>query len=207
MQETISTVSPNTNKPAKGSKKILGIIIVLIVAAVLAGILIMRKSQKSEKVEVPVTEKKEPTPTEKPQIDKKTVKIQVLNGTGTPGQAGIAVDALKEAGYSSDNIKAANAPDYDHTVTTVSSKEGFEGVADDVKKALESKFDKVEISSTKLGESSEFDIVVTTGGKKFEEATSTPGPTKATSITPSPTSATTTVSPSPSATSTPTPTP
>src|SRR5437763_8547251 len=54
------------------------------------------------------------------------LKIQVQNGTGTPGQAGTAVEAIKKAGYNSDNIKTANATNFNNSSTTISAKAGFE---------------------------------------------------------------------------------
>lgn len=170
---------------------ILGVIILL---SALVGILLTRKPPApTEKKEV-VVEKKEPSPTAKPKIEKSSVKIQVLNGTGTPGQAGIAVKALVEAGYSADNIKTDNADKYDHKTATIDAKPDFEDIAADIKSVLKSSFEDITVQSQKLDGDSEFDIVVTTGGKLFET------PTPAVTVTPS-------ASPTPSLTPSPSPTP
>lgn len=199
----VDPISFNPNQQRGSKKKKTVIVFIVIVAAIIGGMLLLRQSKKTEQPEVTVTGTKEPSPTEKPKIDKKSVKIQVLNGTGTPGQAGTAVEALKKAGYSSDNIKTANAENFNNTVTTITSKDGFDNVASDIKNVLKTTFDEIEIDSTNLDKDSEFDIVVTTGGEKFEEETPTPGPTSAeTTSTPTPTS-TPTLTP----TTTPTPTP
>lgn len=186
--------NPNQQVSNKKSKMPIIIGIVLVVVAIAGGIFSYQQSKKTDQVKPVAVEKKEPSPTEKPKIDKNLVKVQVLNGTGTPGQAGTVIDVLKKAGYNIDNIKTDNAKDYNNTVTTITAKDGFDDVASNVKDALKTTFDEINIDSTYLDKDSEFDIIVTTGGKKFEEATPTPSET----LTPSPT---------PSLTLTPSPTP
>lgn len=164
-----NTVSPNLYPHrSTDDKKIAIIIFIVIVAAVVGGILWFRQSKKTEQTMIAVVKKKEPTPTEKPKIDKKSVKIEVLNGTGTPGKAGTTVDALKKAGYDPNNIKAGNAKDFATRVTTITVRAGFEDIASDVKDALKAIFDEINIDSSKLDGKSEFDVIVVTGGKKFE---------------------------------------
>lgn len=207
MQDTISSVVSQPTSPKKKGFPVVALVIVLIVVALIGGFLIMNQSNKEEAPETTITPTQEPQPTEAPTIDKTTVKIQVLNGTGTPGQAGTAVKALVAGGYVEDNITAENAPDYDHTVTTIATKEGFESTAEDIKSALESDFDTVEIDSTALGSSSEFDVVVTTGGKKYEAPTSAPKPTTSSSTPTVTPTGTTSDAATPTPTRTPTPTP
>ncbi|MBI4009383.1 LytR C-terminal domain-containing protein [Candidatus Roizmanbacteria bacterium] len=196
----IETTSSYSN-PQGGSKnkKITIIIIVLIVAALAGGIFMLRQPEKKDEAKVDVAEKKKPTPTEKPKIDKKSVRIQVLNGTGTPGQASTAVEALKKAGYNADSIKTGNAEEFDTIVTTITARAGFADVANDIKGALDETFDEVKIDSSELEEKSEFDIVIVTGGKKFEE--------EETKTTPTLSPTTETVSPTPSPTTSVTATP
>lgn len=188
------TILPYQNPQSKKSK-INGTVWVIIsaIAVILVGGFVLSRQQKKEpevKKDI-VVEKKEPTPTEKPKIEKSAVKIQVLNGTGTPGQAGVAVKALEEAGYSTENIKSSNAEKYDQETTTITSRARFEDIAVDIKNSLKSKFDEISVSSKNLEENSEFDIVVITGGKIFEDTTATPSAT----VTPS--SVSPTVSPTP----------
>lgn len=203
--------------PRKKSKApiIIAIIIVVVVIAI-GGIYMFGKSgEETTETITPtptMTEIKEPTPTEKPEIDKSVVKIQVQNGTGTPGQAGAVVDALKKAGYNADNIKSGNAEEYDHSTTTISMQEEFKEVAEDIKKSLGELYTNVEIDSTNLESSSEFNIVVITGGTQYEEPTkaATSSPTIKLSSSPSTTvspSTTTTVNPSPSLSPSPSPKP
>lgn len=200
----IDTASPYLNKQGKNNKNIVAILgVVVVIAALVGGILMLRQPKKTEQTQVVVVEKKEPSPTEKPKIDKKSVKIQVLNGTGTPGQAGIVVEALTKAEYNPDNIKTDNAEEFNATVTTITARAGFEDVASDIKDVLKGTFDTITIDSSPLDTSSEFDIVVVTGGKKFEEATPTTKP----SVSPTPSLTTPSITITPSLTPSPTPTP
>ena len=179
------------------------IVAIIIILVLIVGFFIFLQSQTSNQSKITPTPIQEPTPTKKPEIDREKVKIQVLNGTGTPGQAGTAVEALTKAGYIGDNIKSANAGEFDTIETTISAKKGFEEVANDVKEILKETFNDAKVDPNILPELSEFDIVITTGGKKFEEETkpsTTPNPTISSNISPSP-------SPTTSPTSTPTPTP
>lgn len=195
----IDTAPTYLNNPPGGKKKNIAMIVVafiILAAIIVGGIFLFRQSKKTDQTKVTFVEKKEPTPTEKPKIDKMTVKIQVVNGTGTPGQAGTVVEALKKAGYNPDNIKTANAKEFGTTVTTVSEKTGFEEISLDVKNSLNAVFSEINIDSTKLPDPSEFDIVILTGGKKVEDTS----PTSTPSATP------TTGSTAPTATSTPSPT-
>src|SRR3989338_1076966 len=206
----IDSSSSYSIQPEAGNKKktTMIIVVIIIILALVGGYFIFRPTQNKDKSGTPVVEKTSPTPTptEKPKINKESVKIQVLNGTGTPGQAGIAVEALTKAGYKAENIKTGNAEEFDNTTTTISAKKGFEDVAIDIKDSLKSTFDDVKVDSTELDGDSEFDIVVTTGGKIFEETTSTPTP-KPTLSSSSPTPASTSETPTPTLTPTLTPTP
>ena len=195
---------------SKKKKAPMIIVVIIIILALVGGYFMFRPTEEKDKSETAVVEKTSPTPTptEKPKIDKESVNIQVLNGTGTPGQAGIAVEALTKAGYNADNIKTGNAEEFDQTNTSVAYKEGFKDAADDIKSALDSLFAEIEIDKMLLDKDNEFDIVVTTGGKIFEEATSTPTPNPTvSSVSPTPTSTTVTPTLTPTLTTTPTPTP
>lgn len=212
-----STNVPYTSPRKKKNRTMIIAIIVAVVLIAVGGIFMWKKSGESTSTITPtptIAQIEEPTPTPTPKIDKSTVKIQVQNGTGTPGQAAAAVEALTKAGYTADNIKTGNAEEYNHTTTTISAQKGFEDAAEDVKKSLTDLYKNVEIDSSNLESSSEFNIVVITGGTKYEEptkaASSSPAvkPTSATTVTVSPTvSATTSPTVSPTTTSTPTPTP
>ena len=188
MEETAFSYS---SQPKKNKMFPTVVVVVVLLTAIIASYLIINKPKKTEeKKEAVVVENKMPSPTPLPKIDKKTVKIQVQNGTGTPGQAGIVVKALEDEGYSSDNIKTGNADKFDNSTTSITARDNFEEIVNDIKEVLKSTFDKITVVSPNLDKDSEFDIVVVTGGKIFE------------SVTP-----TTSVSPTPSLTTTPTTTP
>ena len=172
------------------------IVVAIVVIVLIAGFFILRPFQNSSQTEITPTPAEEPSPTEKPQIVKDKVRIQVVNGTGTPGQAGTAVEVLTKEGYNKDLIKTDNAEEYATTPTTITTRAGFEDVANDIKEILGEKFTDVTIESSQLSEDSEFDIVIVTGGEEYEEPTTAPTETNTNpSITP--TGATTTPTPSP----------
>jgi hypothetical protein len=198
MQEVVSTPLPQTELPKK--KKFPTLIVAVVLILIVIGFFIFRSLQSSGQTEITPTPTQEPSPTEKPQIDKSKVRIQVVNGTGTPGQAGTTVAALKEAGYNEDLIETGNADEFSSTPTTITAREGFEDAANDIKEVLSKTFDTITIDSSKLDEGGQFDIIIVTGGEEFEEPTSTPAPTS-TAASPTPQGAT------PTPTRTPTPTP
>ena len=199
MEETAFSYS---SQPKKSNKIMLYATVgVIVIIVLLSGYFLTRSSEKTEEKKSVITENISPSPipTEKPKIEKSTVKIQVINGTGTPGQAGLVVKALEDAGYSTDNIKTGNAEKYDNATTSITARDNFEEIVTDIKDSLKSTFEKITVVSPNLDKDSEFDIIVVTGGKIFEEAT----PTSTPSITVSPTpllSTTPTTTPAPTLT-------
>ena len=160
---------------------------VLLVAVVISFLIIRQPKKVEEKKEPVVVENTSPSPTEVPKIDKKTVKIQVQNGTGTPGQAGLVVKALESAGFLADNIKTGNAETYDNKTTLITTKESFAQIIPDIEDSLKSTFDKFAVGSPNLGSTIEFDVVIVTGGKIFESPTSAPTSTSTPTLTVTPT--------------------
>lgn len=196
------TISPYSGQQQKSNKILPTIVVVGVLVAAFAGWFFVTQPLKTDKtdkkVEDVVVEKVEVSPTEKPKIEKTSVKIQVINGTGTPGQAGVVVTALEDAGYNSENIKTSNADKYDNTITSITARSNFEEIVNDMKNVLKSTFDKITVVSPNLDEASEFDVVIVTGGEIFEAVTPTTPVADSESPTPS-----ITITP----TSNPTPTP
>jgi hypothetical protein len=159
---------------------------VLLVAFVVSFLIIRQPKKVEEKKETVVIENSTPSPTEVSKIDKKTVKIQVQNGTGTPGQAGLVVKDLERAGFLVDNIKTGNAEAYDNKTTIITTKENFAQVIPDIEDSLKSTFDKFAVGSPNLGSTSEFDVVIVTGGKIFESPTLAPTSTSTPTLTVTP---------------------
>lgn len=118
------------------------------------------------------------TPTPKP-VDKAEIKIEILNGTGTPGDAGFVSKELVAIDFDADNIEAANADDQEETTTTITySRELPQSLIDEIVEALTTSFGK--IKTRKGTVSGDFDIRILTGpkeGEKMEKETATPEPT------------------------------
>lgn len=173
---------------------------IIIVSVILIGLLsggyfFLSRNKESKTQEVAGAATTAPTPTLPPtptSIDKKSVKIQVLNGTATPGQAGKVASLLKNAGYNPDNIKTGNSSST-LTTSSIGSKSQFGSIAEDMKNVLSSDFPGIDISSSSLGTDSDYDIVITTGGKKYVAPTAIP----TVSSTPTSTTSGTTDTPTP----------
>lgn len=195
MEETAFSYS---SQPKKSNKTMLFVIVGILLAVLIGWFFMTQQPKKTDEVKNDVVvQEKTPTPTtEKPKIEKSSVKVQVINGTGTPGQAGIVVKALEDAGYSADNIKTGNAEEFDNSTTSITARDNFEEIVDNIKEVLKPTFEKITVISPNLDEKSEFDIVIVTGGKIFETVTPT------TSVT-----VTVTTTPTLTPTLTPTPTP
>ena len=175
LAETVIAPPLQTKKGNKNLSIIIVVVIILLAAGV--GVVMMTRQPKKTTPNEAVVVNKEPSPTEAPRVDKASVKIQVVNGTGTPGQPSSAVNALTDAGFTADNITTGNADEFSSTTTTITVKSGFEGVVNDIKDALGAKFSDISVDPSHLDDTSDFDVKIVTGGKKFEEPTSTPAPT------------------------------
>jgi hypothetical protein len=205
------TINSFPTQPKKNNVIPTVVVAVVLLSAIIGSYLIIRQPKKVEEKKDTIVQTVEPTPTEKPKKDKALVKVQVINGTGTPGQAGEVVKSLKDAGYAEDNIKTGNAEEFDNTTTTIEAKTDFEEIANDIRDLLKATFSEITVESSKVDAESEFDIVIVTGGKIF--ATATPKPTEPAatptgSLTPTPTTQlTTTPTATPTSTPSPAPTP
>ncbi|MFH1971694.1 MAG: LytR C-terminal domain-containing protein [Patescibacteria group bacterium] len=140
-----------------------------------------------------------PSSTEAPEaVDKADVAIEVLNGTGIPGEASYLQDKLKVLGYS--DIEVGNADEQDQTITTVTFNADLdEANKNEIQTELEKLYKDVTV---KTSSSLSVDASIVTGLKKG--ATAKPSPTATPTAKPSPTAtATGTASPTPTATATP----
>lgn len=103
-----------------------------------------------------------PTPSAEP-VDRAEIKVQVLNGTGTPGDAGLVKTALEKLDFA--EITTANADEQEETSTTVTySKDIDAATIDEIVASLEEIFSKVEAKSGTIA--GDFDIRILTGEKK-----------------------------------------
>lgn len=153
------------SKDQKSNKKFLKI------AGVLAILIILGFFLKSA-VQSPMFQKPAPTPTAKPTEaptptptitakDKGLIKIQILNGSGTPGQAGQVKNSIVQLGYTSSNITTDNADSSDHKGTTAEFGASVsKDERDEIVKTLKNTFTDV---SEKDSSSANYDIIITTG--------------------------------------------
>lgn len=106
-----------------------------------------------------------PTAVPTPVIDKKTINIKVLNGTGTKGFAGDVKEILQKKGYS--EILTGNADTFDNEKTTVQVKDdkkvSLQLVLADLKDRVT--IDKENITTLSKDESADIILVV---GKDFQ---------------------------------------
>ena len=201
-QSTSFSVEPREKN--NGSKWILIFVGLLILGGV--GIFFFTKSG-DEPIATPTpsfnttpideTETATSTPASSPSpVKKSEVSIEILNGTGIPGEAAYLQTQLKALGYS--DITAGNASSTDNTITTVTfSKTLSQTVQDEIKKELEKIYKEVSVKTSTTQKS---DVVIITGLR----ASQTTKPVS--SGTPKPSSSAS-ASASPKTTSTPTSTP
>ena len=122
-------------------------------------------------------------------VSKSDVKIEVLNGTGTPGDASFLQKELEKIGFS--EIEAGNADEQGETTTTVTfSRDLAAPIVDEITEKLKALYSDVTSRKGSLPE--EFDVRIVTGTKKSSgvatpKASSSASPSPSTSASPSPT--------------------
>ncbi|MBL7078170.1 LytR C-terminal domain-containing protein [Candidatus Shapirobacteria bacterium] len=95
-----------------------------------------------------------------PALERKDLKVQVLNGIGVPGAAGEGKELLEALGY--EEVATANADSYDYELTEIALKEGKEEYFELLKEDLEKNYE-IATEASFLEEASEFDAQVTLG--------------------------------------------
>lgn len=205
---------PTVNETKKsGGPKMFLIVGILILVAILGFVIYKSATSKSEdtpeptpfdnltdttqNVSTPVaTATPTPVGTPKASIDKSKIKIEVQNGTGTPGDAAYLQTQLKSLGYT--DVKAGNATEQNATTTTVTFSSKLDAsIVSEITQKLNALYATV---STKTSSTQTFDVVVITGTKKGATAKPSSSPTATSTGTPR---ATATPTGSPKATSTP----
>lgn len=104
---------------------------------------------------------KTPTPTEEPVASTK-LRIEVLNGSGTSGEASKMASFLKSKGYLI--ASTGNADAFDYEQTTIQIKKSKSSELAQLKKDLSSSYE-VASSVSNLAETSSFDAIVIVGAK------------------------------------------
>jgi hypothetical protein len=100
-----------------------------------------------------------PTPLPTPVINKETIKVKILNGSGTPGKAGDVKTVMKDKGYQ--DIVTGNADTFDFTLTEIAVKKGNDNLGSLVKSELADYAKDAKI--TVLTDKESADVVVTVG--------------------------------------------
>lgn len=196
--------APPGSSSGKKGKKTAGVVLLVIALILILGgtfYFLGQKRKNAEEAEatpesnlyvvseVPETPS---TPEAEEVVDKKTISIQILNGTGIVGEASYLKEKLQLLGY--EDIEAANADSQDYTATSVSFASSLsKSVVNEITDELEKVYEEVSISKTAP---SGDDILIITGLRKG--ATAKPQATATPQATSTPTSS---PSPSPTATS------
>jgi len=100
------------------------------------------------------------TPSPTPSIERSDLTVQVLNGSGVSGAAGVAKDYLEGLGY--EDVETGNASLYDYEETEVSIKEDVEEYLDMIIEDLSDEYE-VATDSGVLDEDGDFDVEIIIG--------------------------------------------
>lgn len=208
--------NPTYLNPQPGSSKTKTFLIIFLVIlgiglVVGSGILYFNKKTKEQSPETEAKPFEEtssipssvPTPTESAgKVNLSDYNVQILNGSGTPGEAGKVKALIEKEGL--EDIETGNAKSYDYTTTEVQMVSDIpDSVYKTIEKALTTAGYSVKKGST-LDDDSDYDIIITVGSKKVGGAS-----TSGSAVTPTPKLSpvtTPTTSPTPKSTGTPTPT-
>lgn len=194
-----------TPAPRKKKSSPLKWILIMVVIVVLAGgaayFLLNNSNQSIEPEDSSLgsgmvdesTPRPTPVATETPApIDRESVSIQILNGTGITGEANYLEEQIKKLGYT--KTDKGNNSSQDETATTVTFASSVsQGIKDEITDKLKELYNDVKTSSSSLGAG--IDIRIVTGLKKG----TTPKPSNTPAATTKAT-ATPTVAASPTAT-------
>jgi len=167
-----STPVVKKKKNLSGLKKVaLLSLIVLLVAALIFGLSFLYKNaQNKEQDNSSQAELSTPTPAEDTAptvasipvvvLERADLVVRVLNGSGTPGVAGIAMEILEDAGYES--VSAGNANTYNYEETEISIKSEMEAYLSMLIEDLSADY-KIGTSAADLDEDSQYHAVVIIG--------------------------------------------
>ena len=171
-EETSSSTPPSDNTVTISlSKKLFWLFLFLLIGALVVGGFFYYKSkvggepiggglETSQPTSAPEATAT-PTPAEEVKLD--GLKVNILNGSGIPGEAGKVQALLEEAGFA--DFEAGNADNYSYTITEVTLKKGVSSAAfDAVEEALD-EYNVVKQEDT-LAQDSEFDVEIIVGTKK-----------------------------------------
>lgn len=185
VREEVGSPKPTvwaSGPPRRSGKKVLVLVGVFLVLGVLivGGVFSLRSRGEKEVESLPVEEvtpspaEESPgdisqvTPTATPaaeavEIDLQDYSVQVLNGSGVPGEAGRVDDLLVAGGF--ETIDLGNADSYDYTDTEVSLREGTpKAVFDSIEDSLGESYTVVKGDA--VARDADYDVVVVVGVQK-----------------------------------------
>ncbi len=177
-QPEVSFPQPRDTEGKSKNFKVIIAVIGVIVIVVVGGWLILGNSSGEGSSPTPVatddglstfptpevTQTPQPTPSASAApVDKSEIKVEVLNGTGVPGEASFLEGEMEDLGF--EDITAGNADEQDQTETVATySRELSPAVADEITAKLEELYEKVRTRRATV--SGGFDLSITTGPRK-----------------------------------------
>lgn len=155
-------------KKPKQSKFAIFVLILLILAApALAIYFTFFRQQSSTEIKkeepVSIAEESVAVPTVEV-LQKENLKIQILNGSGTEGEAAVAAQLLRDKGYLED-IATGNADSYDYLETVIQIKEDKVDFFEDLKNDLGIGY-VVADNYESLDTDGEFDAIIVVGSER-----------------------------------------
>lgn len=136
----------------------------LMVAALTGGIIYYMTNVKTlEAPQATIAPTFSPIPTPEattPGLEKDILKVQVLNGSGVKGVAGVVKDYLEGLGYK--DVDTGNASSYDYDETVLQLKDDRKAYEDMLVEDLSKEYDLAKEVET-LDEGSDFDAVIIAG--------------------------------------------
>jgi hypothetical protein len=130
-EESVMPVAPEISQHRKSSMRpmITWAIIVVVASLVVGGAIMVASGRAPSLPSIMATPTPTPTSTPTPtptpdvsSLDRSTLSVQVLNGSGTSGVAGKMKALLEEKGYSVDNTGNADTYDYESTEVLVKAE-------------------------------------------------------------------------------------
>ncbi len=119
-----------------------------------------------EETEVLIEEEVYPSPSSE-SVDLAQYFVQILNGSGISGEAGVVEDILAAEGF--ENFETGNADNYDYEETEIQLKESIpDQIFDDLERALNSDYEIV-LSQEVLTSDADYDVIVVVGKNKETE--------------------------------------
>lgn len=160
---------PQEGKKGGNIKKLF--VILLVVALAGGGAVFLLLSGRQQKTEAPAPSTSseasvEPIVQTTPEptiLPREEYSINILNGTGVPGDAGIAQDVLENAGFTT--ITTGNAEVFDYDLTEIGTNEEIpEEIVIAIREALSQEYELAE--NYLLTPDSDYDVVIITGSNK-----------------------------------------